>query len=297
MAETDQQNTEVEEQPEGQADSGDSGVKETKVTGTEAADTDTEDEVDLIGQEKFDSLKDDPAALRKELNRAATKKFQSLSKERKELEPYRDLIRGLDESPRDTLLAVARQFGLDLVDTKATKGKTEAEVAESLDTRINAVVAKSLGPEYGDLADRLGPAIREVAKMVAGEQIQATEAKLGDVIADTAMREANQALESFGKKHPDWKDHEEAMTTLSARMPPGEGMDEGTYLENLYYLVTRDGSEGDTTKKVIKRMAKSVQNSSEEGSSVSSKNVSVASAKAPTFREAAAAAKRGERFE
>jgi hypothetical protein len=100
-----------------QAGAPDSGVDDGEQQGPETADADSDsesDSVELIGQDRFDALKSNPEALRKELNRAATKKFQQLAKQREELEPYADLIKGLDEDPHGTVEALARQLGINL---------------------------------------------------------------------------------------------------------------------------------------------------------------------------------------
>ena len=85
-ATTDQQVEHTEEQLDlssNQAGEPDSGVEEgeqEEATGADDSAADSEsDSVELIGQDRFDALKNNPAALRKELNRAATKKFQQLA--------------------------------------------------------------------------------------------------------------------------------------------------------------------------------------------------------------------------
>lgn len=296
---TDQQAATTEEQSsqatEDQAGRGGSGVGVDNSAGDSTDDdgeSQEEGQIDLIGQERFDALKNDPAALRKELNRAATKKFQQLAKSQEVLRPYVNLIKALDEDPRAAITTMAKQFGIELKEA----AKTE-EAAQSLDARITESVRAALGEEYGDLADRLGPAIQQVAQMVAEQQGATTRKQLEAVISDSALREANAAIATFEKTHPDYKKHEDAMTELSKKLPPGEEMEEQEYLEILYTLVKRDGATGDGVKKVINKVAKSVENSEKPGSAVSDKHVATTPGKLPTFAEAAAAARRGERFE
>lgn len=260
---------------------------------TDDGDDSSDGQIDLIGQDRFDALKGDPAALRKELNRAATKKFQQLAKSQQILAPYVDLVKALDANPREAITAMAKQFGIELAGT----GKTTEQVTETLDQRVSALVKASLGEEYGDLADKLGPTIQQIAQLVAEEQGRATQDQLETVIQDSALREANAAIATFAKAHPDWEKHEEAMAELSKRLPPGEGMEEGEYLEILYSIVTKDKATGDGVKKVINRVAKSAENSDGRDTSVSGQHVAVTPGKPPSFAEAAAAAKRGERFE
>jgi hypothetical protein len=122
------------------------------------------------------------------------------------------------------------------------------------------------------------------------------EYNVKQVVSDSAQREAALALEAFGKKFPDWQKHEEAMTELSHKLPPGPGMSEAEYLETLYYLVTRDGATGDAVKKVVERMKESAKGG-KPGTTVASKAVSDRPAGPPTFRQAYEAAKAGRRLE
>ena len=295
-ATTDQQASTTEEQSsqaDNQAGAGGSGVEvDSASDSNDDGSSDGEEQIDLIGQDRFDALRNDPAALRKELNRAATKKFQELSRSRQVLEPYVDFIRALDSNPREAITAVAKQFGIEL------KGdEKKAEAVASLDDQITTAVRNSLGEEYGDLADRLAPAIKQVAQMVAEQATRPAQEQLESVIQDAALREANAAIEAFSTKHPDWQKHEAAMAELSKRLPPGEGMEEAEYLEILYTAVKRDGATGDGVKKVINKVAKSVENNGGRDTSVSGSHVALTPGKLPTFGEAAAAARRGERFE
>lgn len=241
----------VEQSDKDQAGDEGSGVEEQDEESAGDSDSEAEgdedESVELLEQGEFDKLKGDPAALRKALNTAATKKFQQLSAERKELEPYRAFIGALQDTPVDAIVAVAKQFGLTV--SGHTKTEKEAErVVENLSTRITAAVKKSLGPDYEDLADKLGGAIHDAMQLAVPEMTKATTERVDQVINDAAAREAETAMKQFAEKHPDWKKHEEAMTELSKRMPPGEGISEADYLENLYLLVTRDSRTGDGVK-------------------------------------------------
>lgn len=293
---TDQQVAPAGEQSvKDQAGAGDSGVEVDNTAGDSTDDGGASDEdegqIDLIGQDRFDALKNDPAALRKELNRAATQKFQKLAKSQQVLKPYVNFIQRLDADPRGAITEMAKQFGIELKGTEKT-----TEVVDTLDDRISAAVKQSLGDEYGDLADRLAPAIRQVAQMVAEEAYKPAQEQLESVIQDSALREANNAIAAFAKDHPDYEQHEEAMAALSKRLPPGEGMDENEYLGILYSIVTKDKTTGEGVKKVINRVAKAAEGAGGRDTSVSGTHVAIAPQR-PTFAEAAAAAKRGERFE
>lgn len=278
-----------------QAGTAGSGVVEAEAEGAasdDAAETEASDAVELIGQSKYESLKSNPVALAKELNRAATKKFQTLARQREELEPYSDFIRALDEDPRSAIEAVARQLGMEI---GGSKQEVRQQVAD-LNTVIQHQVRQALGPDYEDLADRLAPAMRQVAEMVAAETAKPLMAEQTRLIQETAVKESAASLESFSQKHPDWKEHEEDMVALSKKMNPGEGMSQSEYLENLYYLVTRQSSEGERLKKVVQRINKSAPAGS-ESTRVPASRVATRPAGNPTFAEAAAAALRGERFD
>lgn len=286
QAQDQQAQTSEEQSTQDQAAAEGSGV-------TEASESEAES-VELIGQDKWDSLKDDPAALRKELNRAATKKFQDLATQRKEMEPYLGFIKALDEDPRAAVTAIGRQLGLKI---EGAEEKTQEQIATEASDQITAEVKKHLGPEYEDLADRFIPAIRAVAEKVAKQYAEPLVKRQDEIIRDSAMRESKAVIESFAKAHPDWQKHEAAMVELSNKLRP-EGMDEMEYMETLYHLATRDASEGDTAKRLADRMSKSARSVSDvRTTTVSDKNVSKTPAKPPTFREAYEAAKEGRRIE
>ena len=294
---TDQQEDEVVEQStEDQAGNAVPGVEEGEAD-VEAGDADSESEdsdaVELIGQEKFDALKNDPKALAKELNRAATKKFQTAARERAELEPYVPFIKALGEDPRAAIEAVARQLGMEI--GGGTKKETEQRAVD-LGEAIQATVSEALGADYSDLAEKLGPVMRQVAEMVAKETAKPLLVQQEQLVRDSAARESSASMEAFGKKFPEWKKHEAAMVELSRKLNPGEGMTQVEYLTHLYHLVSREGAEGDSLKNAIKRINKSGVTPS-DGKRVPSSRVAVRPAGNPTFAEAAAAAVRGERFE
>src|SRR5687767_13796084 len=115
----DQQKTSTEEQSKDQAGSDPTGVQETETTeerveteSTEETEETTEESIELLGKDRFEALKNDPVALSKELNKAATTKFQELAKERKSLKPYSEFIAALDENPQAAVTALAKSLGL-----------------------------------------------------------------------------------------------------------------------------------------------------------------------------------------
>lgn len=293
MPTAEDQQTETTEEQSAVETGADQAGDEGSGVAAETAETADDQSVDLIGQEQFDSLKNDPAALRKELNRAATQKFQKLAAERKEMEPYSNFIKELNSDPVAAITAVAQQLGIKI--ESPSEAKTETAVM-SLGDKVTAAVRKSLGPEYEDLADRIGAGVHEALQVAVPEMTKSSQERLDQVVQDSALREAATELETFAKKFPDWKKHEEAMTALSGEMPPGANMTTQKYLENLYYLVTRDGSTGEGVKKVIAKMTKTAQSGS-ASTTVADTLVSRSPSRPPTFAEAYDAAKRGERIE
>ena len=283
----------VEQSTPDQAGSAGTGV--TEATGTTESSESESEAIELVGQDKWDTLKDNPAELRKELNRAATKKFQELSEQRKRLDPYAEFISALDRDPRATITAIGKQLGLEI---KGAEEKTQEEITAQPSEEITARVRKALGPEYEDLADRLIPAINTVAEEVAKKYATPLAQRQDEIIRESALRESRAVIDAFSKSHPGWEKHEKAMVELSKKLPPGEGMDETEYMNTLYYLATRDASEGDAAKKLATRMAQSARNVGDaRQTTVSDRNVAKTPVKPPTFREAYQAAKEGRKYE
>lgn len=290
-----QQDHEGVEQPseeDAQAARGQAGVDDS---GTAGGDEALEAEAtELISKERYDELKSDPDKLHKELVRAANKKFREVAAVRKSLKPYAAFIEALDRDPRKAVMAVGEKLGMKFVDSSGGEG---AKTTEEVKDEITAKVRTALGEEYGDLADKLIPAIQVVAESVASKIVGPLTQRQEELIQDSAQRESNLALEAFAKKHPDWKKHEGAMVELSEKLQPAKGMSESEYLENLYFLVTREMSSGDEVRRTVDRMRSSASGASGKSSSVPGSKVAERPAKLPSFREAADAALRGERFE
>lgn len=89
----------------------------------------------------------------------------------------------------------------------------------------------NIGHKAGDVA-RAVPAVTEKVR-----------GNLED-LADEALRESAAALEIFGERHGDWQEHEAAMVELMKHYIP-RGVTEQQYLEDLYYLATRDRALGE----------------------------------------------------
>jgi hypothetical protein len=290
----------VEQSTADQATSTASGVQDDAARDSnQDADVDTTEEsesIELLGQEQFDRLKNDPIALRKELNRAATQKFQEIARYKKVLRPYVNLISGLDSDPVNTVAQLAQQMGLTVAKAQPKTEQETQQVATDIGQQITDHVKEALGPEYEDFAARLGPALHQVAQLVAQKTTEPLINRQNELIMETAVRESKSALDSLGKRHPDWKRYEDRMTQISQRLLPN-GMDEHEYLDTLYTLASRDGAEGDRTKKIVNRINKSTSSESDGSRAVDQSYVTRTPSKPPTFAEAAAAALRGERLE
>lgn len=290
---TDQQDgTNTDMQSQDQAGAADPGVTdETTETEQEAGaeDEPSEDggEEDLLDAETLERVKNDPVAYHKELNRAFTRRSQQMA-------PYRDFIKALNTNPRQAAIELAQSLGIEIPTPKPTK--TEEQVAEDLTTKITNAVKAKLGPDYDDLAEKLGGAIHEAAKLVAEEATAPIRQSQQEIIRDASEREAASALETFGKAHPDWRKHEPRMLELMQQYPANGKVSTGDYLESMYTLATADGKRGDTIKKVVKRMTTSANVESTHGK-VPDHQVSKNPGRPLTFDEAAAMALRGESVE
>lgn len=314
----DQQTDDTEEQSEetqDQAGEEESGVEKGDTAEEEDAESDTDGEGDaaaedseedsdedgdedkpLIDDEKFNALKDDPAALRKELQAAATKKFQRLSKARKIVEPYADFISAFEEDQIGAATALAEQLGI-----KVEKPKNEAEAekaAVKLSERVAAKIKAALGPDYEDLADKIAAGVHEAGVEMFNELAAPIIEDQKRLINDSAMTVANTVIKDFEKAHPDWKKHEKAMTAMMAKHPPSGKVTEREYLEDIYTLATNRKAIGEKVKKTIAKMTRNVQRSEGKSRTASDKTVSKGPAgKLPSWDEAAGAALRGERFD
>lgn len=256
----------------------------------EAADTD--DEGALLSTEQIDALKGDPAKLIKELNRAATKKFQQLATERKALEPFKGLIDALTENPRDAVMALAQQVGLQVADPQA---QATEDTAQKLSESVMSRVRETLGPDYEDLADKLAPVMLWVAQEAAKTTTQPLVQQQEDILRQSAVREMGSVLEAFAKKHPDLPKHEKAMAALAEKLPPGKGVSEPEYLEMLYALATRDTQVAERTKKTIARMSTSAQAATKTTTAVGGDKVVAQPGKLLSWDEAASLARQGVR--
>ena len=297
---SDQQVEEPDEQSvKDQAGDGDTGVEgeeEATEQDDDADDSDDDDDTgDVMSQEQFDALKNDPAKLFKELNKAGTKKFQKLSARTAALKPFENFIKAYNENPIAAARALASKLGVKVQDDEAeTRSKQKvATVGEQIATKVK----DALGPAYEDLAEPISKAIRESVSLLVDDAVKPLKEGQDQLISDSAQREAEGVLTAFTEKHPDWKKHEARMTELTRQLPVGEGVSEAQYLEMIYTLATAPGLKGDAAKKAAKRMNDAARKSSNDRTVPDSAVSKSPAGKNPSFGEAAAAAARGEVFE
>ena len=240
----------------------------------------------LLSDEDFEKLKGDPAKLRKELQAAFTRKTQSLAEVRRDLESKKRLLDELENEPEETVRALAKQLGIDL---GKVAGPTPAEVAPA-DSPFVKILKTHLGPELEGLADRLAPAITEIAQSIAAKEVQPMR------VAEL-QREVQSDLAAFNKDHPDWKTYEKEIVSLSYKILPGEKMGPSEYLGTLYKLATSDKKVAETVKKTTERIARSVAASELSDSGAATGTIQSSLPKSPTLEEAFQMAIRGQLVE
>lgn len=251
-------------------------------TGAEPALPEESSEEELLSEDEYDALKDNPKALRKALNRAYTQS-------RQRMKPYENLIKAFEADPDGTLQKLAESRGMSIQRPgQATEPNAQEQTVDLL--------KRSLGPELEFLADKLAPAFDTLVQ-------RSIDPVRDSVLEQGAIREVDGALANLSAKHTDWKDYEPEMSRLGAIFQPGIGPDgrptstQEEYLENLYFLATRTRSNAQQTKKVVQRLQASAKNAENPDSGVASNKVAPRPSGKPTLREAFEAAKAGTRWE
>lgn len=295
--------TEASPDATGAATTPDEAKTEPPVTEAVTPETD-----DLISDADLASLKtkhgNDPDALAKELKAVFTKKTQALAEQRKSVEAlseYSDFIADLRKDPSAAIAAAAKQLGLTIapasLEAKATE--TVTKTTEALADDAVASFRQALGPDLDFLADKLAPAIQAMAQQIAhatvGQAVEPLKAHQDTLLSKAAEEQKASALASFTEKHPDWKQHEQAITALSAKLQPN-GMEPLEYLSTLYALATKDIAAAEAAKKAVARMTKAAAADEGKSTAVSEGKVSLARPANPSLKEAFEAAKRGERW-
>jgi hypothetical protein len=228
----------------------------------------------LLSPDEYDSLKDDPVALRKALHKSYTQKTQALAAERRKLQD------------REYIAELARAHGLLRDEKPEPESKAEPEDPY-----------KELREVLGDeLADVLVPSIRNLA-------VKEAEKVVGPILEAERRRQVEQmesgvrsTLEEFSKRHPGWEKHEREMVALGEKLQKGPQMTNLEYMETLYKLAA-PSTAGETAKKVVERMRKAARGADNPDSGVSDNHIAPAPPGLPTLDEAFEAAKKGIRFE
>lgn len=294
---------------------------EAKPAPTKAAKTDTT-ETGLISDEEFSALQtkhaNDPVKLKKALDTVFTQKMQAIAEERKgheRLKTYESIIDAYETDPEAALRALAEDAGFTLAakgpapETTATKEATSAAATDAAEA-IMQEFRESLGPELEYLAEGgLGKAVmglvERLTKTTAEAVVKPIQERLQADDARAVETRTQDVLKEFGTKHPDWKDHEQAMLALG--LEPARGVSEVDHLEHLYQLATLKVSEKDRTAQIaagveagVKAALAKMKKGAEGGEhtrSTPEARVAARPAGVPTWEESIEAAKRGERFD
>lgn len=290
---------------------------EAKVGETTTATTET----GLISDAEFTALQakhpNDPAALRKALEGAFTKKTQTLSTERKSVErlqSYSDIIDAYEADPEALVEALAQQHGLKLVKAGETT-TTETKVEEKKGPAAQPAPKLSAFDDPDQWSEATAAWAKAEALRELGESTKKTiddaTRPIKEQLAKTTDRAAVEAtatvMKTFEGQHADWKTHEPAMMALAEKIQPN-GMTELEYLGHLYETVTRASREAtaketeaqriaDGVKAALDKMKKGAETAETKTASTPEHQVRKAPRGIPTFEEAAEAALRGERWE
>ena len=257
--------------------------------GTESA-LPPEGSEELLPQEEYDKLRDKPEELRKALNKAFTQKTQALAEQRKAFEPYQELVSSLQEDPQGTVRALAERLGI-----KLEQAETKVEAKEAV-SELLTDLKQSLGPDLEFLADKLAPVLERIVGKLAGQavskEVEPLKQQAKALREEAIVQQVDANIEAFTDKHPDFQKHEAKMTEIGMRLHPAPDPKTGKpptwmeYMEDLYYLATKDVREGDITKKTVERMKESAEKSEPSEGGVASNRVTKAAPKGKTFDEA-----------
>jgi hypothetical protein len=286
--------TPEDQAPEAAIESKEAEVAETEKTSVEEKEPELaqppEGSEDLLTQEEYDKFKDNPQELRKALNKAFTQKTQALSEQRKSMEPYQNLVENLKNDPQATVRQMARELGIQV---EAPETKQEAsKVAGQLVADLKA----DLGPDLEFLADKLGPALERITSKLAGQavekEIEPLKQQTRELQEKAVTEQVEANLDLFTKKYPDWKKSEAKMTDIGSRLQPMTDPKTGKpptwmeYMEDLYFLATKDARDGDIAKQTVERMQLSAEKSETSEGGVASSRVKKTAPKGMKFDEA-----------
>jgi hypothetical protein len=270
-----------------------------------------DDDETLVSDQDYKALQEkhggDVEQVRKDLERAFTKKTQKLAERAKKYDRYDQYAPVLEEYEADPVAALtklAEQHGLRLTDATApeTRQATE-EATEAAQPAVDALIQQfkeKLGPEYEYLADGLAPAVMHLVESLTKQTVDTATAPLKAEqqarLAQQAEQQTADVMKAFGEKHADWKEHEPAMLALAEKIHPN-GMNEAEYLDLLYQVVTRDRAVADAAKSAIVKMTEAAKKAEPRVEPTGDSKVKKSRPKNASFADAYEAAKRGEVWE
>ncbi len=230
----------------------------------------TGDQDQLLDDADFERLKNDPAKLRRELQKRFTQKTQALAEQRKKFENYQSFIESLERDLIGTLRIVAEQSGHKLV--KADEVPASAPTQRQVKTSVE-VLKKYLGTEYEGLAEVLAPAIEEIADMKTAQRVKPLEQSTQETTRKLAQEAMGREVEAFAKTHADFEQVRPKMNEIAKSLLPGPGMTPQKWLETLYKLATVDRPVAQVTKEVVAKINKTPANSEQQNSGANPQDV------------------------
>ena len=244
----------------------------------------------LLTTEEVSKLKGKELDLYKKAQANYTQKTQKLAEARKEFEQWQPLIQAFQQNPVDVIRQLAEQQGLKFAEEAPAPDTTTPQdtglpegweflnpILEARDKRIEAKIRAELGAEIQPIKE---------ATSIAQSNAIAAETK------------AN--LEAFSTKYPGWQKHEARMIEEMQYFAPG-ALDDMQALEKAYKLVTADITKAEQVKETVNRINKAAAAVEPQVNGLEDKRVEHVMPSGLTdsgkrFREAAKAAKRGERW-
>lgn len=259
------------------ASTGGEGAQAEPIAAETVAASDTDDSSEsLIDDAEFERLQDDPAALRKAIQSAFTKKSQQLG-------PFKQLAALLAKDPQGTVRGLAKTVGLNVQDLPtASLTETKDEIMDAFET--------VLGPES---AKQLAPALEKLLDKKLAPFKQQHESQMAKATAELAAN----VEKAFTQKRPDWKKHEPAMMAVAKnyQLRPGPDVEPVELLDALYVLATGEGAARSHAERLVTRIngsARAIAESKVSGAAPTA--VQSAPKRYKTPGEAARAALRGE---
>lgn len=233
-------------------------------------------EHDLLSEEEYAKVKDNPEALRKAYNRAFTQKMQTLSGQRK-------LFEALEMNPRGVIEFLAGKAGLAVVE----KAKDpQAAAIKTIKDRLTGILGK-------EAAEEMMGVIEEITDL----KVKSVREDSDRVSAQISLERAQNTIEAFKEKYTDYPKYEKAMLELGKTIRPAPGRyTDFEWMEFLYDRVKAKAARADATRETIDRIDRSARSSEPTSTGVSSRRVADHPAK-PTFDQAWEAGVKGIRFD